>query len=177
MTYRPLVAVPGTGVMGVVYLLHFNKPYKHAQHYWGWASHLEARLEHHANGSGGRLPGVVAAAGIEWSLAMVIPGDRNTERQMKNRGGATRLCPICKEEKAMAPQYTMNKSQFETFLVANDSITAEFGTARTTALLEINPGQWINLGCGSALYNMEDQCYHVRTLRPVQESVPTSSSS
>lgn len=84
--------------MGVVHLLHFDRPYGHAQHYWGWASRLEARLAHHANGTGGRLPGVARANGIGWEVALVIPGDRNTERQMKNRGGARRSCPICKEE-------------------------------------------------------------------------------
>jgi hypothetical protein len=99
MAYHPLVALPGSGVEGIVYLLHFEQPYKHAQHYWGWASRLEARLEHHAKGTGGRLPGVVMAAGISWQLALAIPGDRNTERQMKNRGGARRLCPICKGSK------------------------------------------------------------------------------
>lgn len=99
MAYHPLVAVPGSGQMGIVYLLHFNEPYKHAQHYWGWTSKLEDRLEQHTNGTGGRLPGVVMAAGISWQLALVMPGDKHKERQMKNRGGARRLCPICKELK------------------------------------------------------------------------------
>lgn len=84
--------------MGLVYLLHFDKPYKHARHYWGWAQKVEARNSHHKDGTGANLMAYVAAAGISWEVAMVIPGDKYKERQMKNRGGARRLCPICKEE-------------------------------------------------------------------------------
>jgi hypothetical protein len=99
MPYRPLRGVPGTGTMGVVYLIHFDQPYKHARHYWGWALRMEARQRHHREGNGARLLAVILEAGIGWEVALVIPGDKNKERQMKNRGGATRLCPICKEER------------------------------------------------------------------------------
>jgi len=99
VAYRKLNGVPDTGVMGIVYLLHFEKPYKHARHYWGWALKVEARNTHHLNGTGGRLPAVVAAAGIAWEIALAMPGDKNRERQMKNRGGASRLCPICRSER------------------------------------------------------------------------------
>jgi predicted GIY-YIG superfamily endonuclease len=85
--------------MGVVYLVHFERPYKHAGHYWGWASKLEARMNHHEAGTGARLLAVVKEAGIPWEVALVMPGDKHKERQMKNRGGARRLCPICKESK------------------------------------------------------------------------------
>ncbi|HXS25762.1 MAG TPA: hypothetical protein VN719_16120 [Gemmatimonadales bacterium] len=98
MAYHPLRAAPDSGVIGLVYLLHFYQSYKHARHYWGWALKVEARNSHHIAGTGGRLPGVVAAAGIGWEIALVMPGDKNKERQMKNRGGAARLCPICRSK-------------------------------------------------------------------------------
>ncbi len=52
---------------GVVYLLHFDQPYKHARHYTGWtesSGSLKARLARHARGDGARLLEVVHAAGI-----------------------------------------------------------------------------------------------------------------
>jgi hypothetical protein len=48
---RPVSAQ--TGQVGVVYLLHFSKPYKHARHYTGWtesSGSLKARLARHERG-------------------------------------------------------------------------------------------------------------------------------
>ena len=28
----------GAGPLGIVYLLHFDRPYQHARHYTGWSS-------------------------------------------------------------------------------------------------------------------------------------------
>jgi predicted GIY-YIG superfamily endonuclease len=81
-----------------VYLLHFHRPYQHARHYIGWTrdpSTLSARLSHHANGSGARLPAVVRSAGIGWDVARVWDdGTRTLERRLKGHG-ATRVCPVC----------------------------------------------------------------------------------
>jgi predicted GIY-YIG superfamily endonuclease len=81
---------------GTVYLLHFDRPYEHARHYLGWASNLEARLEHHRAGTGGNLLRVLKNAGIGWKLARTwSPADRNRERQIKRQGGLSRSCPMC----------------------------------------------------------------------------------
>ena len=80
---------------GTVYLLHFDRPYRHAKHYLGWAADLDARLADHAAGRGARLLAVVRAAGIGWSLARTWPGSRARERQLKRQGGASRCCPAC----------------------------------------------------------------------------------
>jgi hypothetical protein len=96
MNYHPLSAPPNTGVMGTVYLLHFDRPVRHARHCWGWALNLEARLQHHAAGTGGRLPAIAVSLGIGWQVARTLPGDKNRERQLHNQGGAARICPICK---------------------------------------------------------------------------------
>jgi predicted GIY-YIG superfamily endonuclease len=85
---------------GTVYLLHFAKPYKHARHYLGYASRLESRLAMHRCGRGARLLQVVRQAGIRWRLVRVWSGDRGLERQLKNRGGASRLCPVCRKAAA-----------------------------------------------------------------------------
>ena len=83
---------------GTVYLLHFERPYQHARHYTGWTTNLESRLNAHACGRGARLLEVVTNAGITWTLARTWKGPRALERSIKNRGGASRVCPICREE-------------------------------------------------------------------------------
>ncbi len=84
-----------TAVMGTVYLLHFDRPYKHARHYLGWADDLNARLAVHGTKHGARLLAVLRAEGIGWQLARTWPGDRTRERQIKNMGSAARVCPLC----------------------------------------------------------------------------------
>jgi predicted GIY-YIG superfamily endonuclease len=84
-----------TGTAGIVYLLHFDRPYQHACHYIGWTVDLDARLASHAEGRGARLLAVVHAAGIGWALARTWPGGRTRERQIKRQGGASRCCPLC----------------------------------------------------------------------------------
>ncbi|MGW4961785.1 hypothetical protein ACWEPL_31610 [Nonomuraea sp. NPDC004186] len=81
---------------GTVYLLHFDRPYKHARHYIGWTpGDLTRRLRQHRNGTGARLLQVITAAGIDFAVARVWNGGRNLERSLKNRGGASRSCPLC----------------------------------------------------------------------------------
>ena len=80
---------------GTVYLLHFDRPYKHAGHYTGWTMRLVDRLDAHESGHGARLTEVVRDAGIGWQLARTWPGDRHRERALKRQGGASRRCPLC----------------------------------------------------------------------------------
>lgn len=79
-----------------IYLLHFDRKYKHAGHYLGSTDQpLEARLKEHRTGRGARLMEVVTEAGIGFELARTWKGSRKDERRLKNRGGASRLCPLC----------------------------------------------------------------------------------
>jgi predicted GIY-YIG superfamily endonuclease len=78
-----------------VYLLHFDKPLKHARHYIGFSTSLARRLEHHRKGSGSSLMAAVARAGIEFKVARTWKADRTFERSLKNRNNAPKLCPIC----------------------------------------------------------------------------------
>lgn len=88
------------GGAGTVYLLHLDPPYKHARHYTGWASagNLGYRLAHHAAGTGANLLRYAAKDGGTWRVARTWPGGRNLERRIKRRGGAARVCPVCRPE-------------------------------------------------------------------------------
>jgi predicted GIY-YIG superfamily endonuclease len=90
---------PAASASAVIYLLHFDKPFKHARHYCGWTQNLDARLKSHQAGAGARLLQVITQAGISWTLARTWPGDRNRERQLKRQGGASRRCPICRAQR------------------------------------------------------------------------------
>jgi hypothetical protein len=84
----------------VVYLIHFDRPFSHAQHYIGWTENLPFRIGHHLAGTGANLLRHVNEAGIPWSVVRVWPGaSRGFERRLKGHS-ATRNCPIC----ATAPQ-------------------------------------------------------------------------
>jgi hypothetical protein len=85
----------------MVYLIHFDKPYKHARHYIGFTDNLEQRLhDHEHTRNGARLLQVVREAGIGFEVVKTWPeGDRNFERQLHNRKNSSRLCPICMAEK------------------------------------------------------------------------------
>ncbi len=80
---------------GLVYLLHFDRPYRHAKHYTGFTHDLHARIADHITGDGARLLQVIQHHGIGWTLARTWPGTRVTERALKNQGGASRRCPLC----------------------------------------------------------------------------------
>ena len=83
------------GNKGLIYLLHFERPYQHAKHYTGWTPNLPRRLDAHAAGRGARLMAVIAQAGIGWRLARLWIGTRALERALKRQGGASRRCPLC----------------------------------------------------------------------------------
>ncbi len=83
-------------VPGTVYLIHFERPYRHAAHYLGWSERLEERLAEHRAGRGARLMEVVAEAHIDWTVARTWDGTRARERQLNKQGGRSRLCPLCR---------------------------------------------------------------------------------
>lgn len=103
---NPTLTTPGT-----VYLLHFEKkignldnPKGQAQHYTGFATDLDRRINQHRNGKSGA--GIVRAffeKHIPFVVARTWSGDRNFEKELKNvHKHASRYCPICKQEKTRA---------------------------------------------------------------------------
>lgn len=83
------------GRQGTIYLLHFEEPYKHAQHYLGWTESLEERLATHASGAGSALMAAVRRAGIAWSVVKTWRGDTYDEKKLKAWGSLKRHCPVC----------------------------------------------------------------------------------
>ena len=90
---------------GTLYLLHFERPWRHAAHYLGWTERpLEERLAEHLKGKPHGSPLVAIAAeqagisSVEELRRWVVTtkrGDRYEERRLKRRGGHRRVCPRC----------------------------------------------------------------------------------
>lgn len=75
--------------LGTVYLLHFSKPVGHAQHYLGWAVHVDARVKAH-------LVAVALQRGAVVDLVKAWPNvTRAFERHLKDLGTFRRICPVC----------------------------------------------------------------------------------
>jgi predicted GIY-YIG superfamily endonuclease len=88
----------------MVYLIHFDKPFKHASHYIGWAKRdLEQRMKHHRSGTGSKLMKAVTNAGIGWKVVKVWEdGDRTFERSLKNKKKSSCICPVCLSKNKVA---------------------------------------------------------------------------
>jgi predicted GIY-YIG superfamily endonuclease len=87
--------------MSKVYLIHFNRRFKHAGHYLGFSTNLDKRITDHLCGMGSRLMEVITEAKIEWKVVRTWEGDRKLERRLKNRNNAPSLCPICSGKGAL----------------------------------------------------------------------------
>lgn len=92
---------------GCIYLLCFERPYKHARHYLGFAASPtpDERIAEHRAGTGARLLAVIREAGIGFHVARVWTGaTRDDERALKDRKSSAKLCPLCRAaRKAAAP--------------------------------------------------------------------------
>ena len=88
---------------GVIYLVHFSKKYKHAGHYLGFASNLEARLKRHREGRGSNLLKVIQDAGIDWEVVRTWgpPASPKVEAELKRYRNNRALCPLCNRQYAM----------------------------------------------------------------------------
>lgn len=84
----------------MVYLIHFDHPLKHAQHYLGFVeSNLDERIKRHKAGVGAKILKAANEAGIGWSVVRTWEdGDRNFERKLKNQKKSRCLCPVCVAE-------------------------------------------------------------------------------
>lgn len=87
-----------SGPAGVIYLLHFDQPLEHAQHYVGFCERLEgvdSRMQHHQNGRGSKLLKAVTEHGIDFHIVRLWKGTRSDERAIKNGGHSPQFCPRC----------------------------------------------------------------------------------
>lgn len=83
-----------------VYLIHFERPYKHAKHYLGSTNDLNVRLANHRKGQGARLIQVLLEHGINYRLSRLWKFDtereaRLFERTLKRQKNSPRFCPWC----------------------------------------------------------------------------------
>lgn len=90
---------PESNQMGLVYLIHFDRPLHHAGHYLGWTTDLVQRRATHEKGLGSKLMKAVTENGIEFEIVRTWNGDRHLERKLKRRKDARSLCPLCKTER------------------------------------------------------------------------------
>lgn len=106
MPYRPIRPSARTRVPGTVYMVHFPRPYKHAKHYVGWTvgPDLASRFHQHVTGHGSplvyaacQLNGITTTDQLLACVSATWPGDRYLERKIKNSGGKTKTCPVCKK--------------------------------------------------------------------------------
>lgn len=78
---------PDLSEPGFIYVLEFSRPLGNERHsaryYIGWARDVETRVNHHRKGSGAAITRAAAAAGIEMTIILIIPGTRNDERRIK----------------------------------------------------------------------------------------------
>lgn len=83
----------------MVYLIHFDKPLKHASHYVGFVKRdLKKRVEKHQNGSGAKILRALMLEGIGWKVVRTWKdADRNFERSLKKTNSTKDYCPICQK--------------------------------------------------------------------------------
>lgn len=86
-----------SGVVGTVYVLHFEPAYRHARHYVGWtAGDVDARLATHLQGAGSPLLRAAVRAGVDVQLAATYRGSRHLERRLKRWHNTGQFCPTCR---------------------------------------------------------------------------------
>ena len=91
------------GGNAVIYVIHFSRPFKHATHYIGYSAGTgEDRVERHQRNPGPGLFHALKAAGIQFEVTAVMPGDRTRERQLHRMKAASpsrglrSICPLCR---------------------------------------------------------------------------------
>ncbi len=87
----------------MIYLIHFHQPLAHARHYIGFVDgdtdQVVARLQEHRAGWGARILAECNRRGIPYDVVATFPGDRKTERRLKNYHKSSQICPICSPKK------------------------------------------------------------------------------
>jgi hypothetical protein len=84
---------------GMIYILHFEPAYEHAQHYLGFTTKSgEERAHDHRGHNGSPLCRAALASGSQVILVAEFPGTRSMERELKERKNTRALCPRCKPD-------------------------------------------------------------------------------
>jgi len=81
--------------LGLVYLLHFDRPYRRVRHYVGFTRDLDQRIAQHRAGHRSPLMRAVRDAGIGFRVARVWHGvTRRFERRL-HKMNLKPICPLC----------------------------------------------------------------------------------
>lgn len=87
--------------MAFIYILHFDTPNAHAEHYCGSTESLKQRLEAHADQHGARLIEAIQEKGHSWRLGALATCTKTTmrriERSLKDNHNTPRYCQICND--------------------------------------------------------------------------------
>lgn len=81
----------------MIYLIHFDRPFKRWKHYLGDTNDLEYRIKNYGSKFGGiHLLQEATAAGIGYSVVNVWSEADGTKRK-----NLSRLCPICNKKRGV----------------------------------------------------------------------------
>ncbi len=123
----------------MLYLLHFDPPYRHAKHYLGYTEDLANRFSLHLRGRGSPLVKAAVNSGSTIVLVRIWPHDGNAEQEIKRVvGSRARLCPLCnpsaKSQMSMYRSILVSFSTVEALRESLNSITRTLKAQSTTAI-------------------------------------------
>lgn len=108
-----------------IYVIHFDKPYKHAKHYTGIAQNVEKRIEKHSKGQGSRLMQVLKENNIGFRYNIIAEFPTFSEAHAEEKRLKTkvkkpqRYCPICKSLKKEKLNEQTNEEEKENSVAIN----------------------------------------------------------
>lgn len=114
----PTILFPTENQMNMagVYLIHLDEPYKHSQHYIGWAANIRDRVKVHETSGHHASPFLRAVnkAGIKWRVVRVWPNQTRTfERRLKNSKSPGVHCPVCASKYRQKRKEQMKKTRMK----------------------------------------------------------------
>lgn len=87
--------------IGEVYIIHFDKKYKHCQHYIGFTTiGVKNRIAKHKAGNGAALLRALNTHGVSYNVSVIFPNvPQEFEFKLKSWKNSKKICPICKYNK------------------------------------------------------------------------------
>lgn len=126
--------------MAFVYLLHFDTPLCHAEHYVGSTTNLLKRLQQHAT----LKTTPILKATKKWSVERIWQGSpkaiREAERQIKRQKNGPAFCPLCSPTPRVPPPKLLDYPITEPI---KEALKAR--TPKRPEMIEIRHGTWYNV--------------------------------
>ena len=125
----------------MLYLLHFDPPYRHAGHYLGYTEDVPKRFALHVKGKGSPLVKAAVNNGSRIVLVRLWAEDGNAEQEIKRSvGSRARLCPLCN------PNAKGVMRSYKSVLVYFNTVeTVEQSLGSVTATLKHGDAQAVSL--------------------------------